>query len=532
MSILEAPIKPTSAEPVVADLPECLRRDHLTSAYFPNTSRAAFATVAALCAVFLATSLNRLNHTDLWGHVSYGRWIAEHRALPAVDPFAASPSTQPVLQHAWLSQLAGYWTKQTLGNEGLAFGHALLVTLTAAAVIVAVNRRGTPLVWAAAAGLAMLVLDLPIVGTIRPQLFGQLSLACVLVACSELPARRHPLVWLPLVMALWANLHSSTIVGLAVLGIYAAGVTVESLRAAEWNVGRAIRDGHVQRMGLAVLLAIAGCSLNPHGPAILLHSLSFGGRETLAFVSEWRRTEPTSLTFFLLAVSLVATSFAFKYSERRWKWYEFALLGLFAVATLMTIRMLAWWAVVWPWIVVPHLASAVSRLLRERGWTPTADEPTAMRTLMAIALVFSTIIISPPTYAVVTGHARGEIPSTVDDTPVHVADELVRISASGKFFAPMDWSDYLIWRSGAELKPLLYSHIHLADREVWNDYVAISTADKSALERLRQRGIRYVVASRQRNPQLARSLIQLERAGEGVRVFYKDQKAVIAELKS
>ena len=51
MSILEAPTQRRFAEVPADQLPECLKRDHLTSPYFPNTSRAALTVVAVLCAV-------------------------------------------------------------------------------------------------------------------------------------------------------------------------------------------------------------------------------------------------------------------------------------------------------------------------------------------------------------------------------------------------------------------------------------------------------------------------------------------------
>jgi len=533
MSILEAPVERNTVDTEASsdELPVCLKRDNLTSPYFPNTSRGALCVVAVLCIVFATTSFHRLNHTDLWGHLSYGRWIAQQGELPTVDPFFASPSDLPVLNYAWLSQLLGYWTKSAFGNEGLVFGHALITMLMAAAVIFAVARRGAPLMAAAFAGLAMLLLDFPVVGTIRPQIFGQLGLAVMLIACSELPRRRHPLVWLPILMALWSNLHSSIAMGLAVLGVYAVSVTIDALRDANWNPVRAGRDTRVLVMAAAVALALAGSCVNPHGPWILFHSLSFGGRETLGHISEWRRTEPASLTFVLLAASLLATSFAFKFSERKWNLYEFVLLGLFALATLLAIRMLAWWAIVWPWLVVPHLASAVLRFLRERGQEPAPDQPTAMRTLMAIAAVFTTIILAPPTFSIVSGQGRGEVPVTVSETPVHVADELARRSAEGKFFAPMDWADYFMWRTDARTQPLMYSHIHLASPQVWDDYAKIYAADGKSLELLRTHGIRYVIASRERTPQLQKLLLKADHAGDqGVRVIHKDQKAIIAEL--
>ena len=70
--------------------------------------------------VFKVGGIVRLNHTDLWGHINFGRWIVTHQALPATDPLAAQPSATGVLQYAWLSQTLGYEVHRLFGNEGLA----------------------------------------------------------------------------------------------------------------------------------------------------------------------------------------------------------------------------------------------------------------------------------------------------------------------------------------------------------------------------------------------------------------------------
>src|SRR2546421_443458 len=100
-------------------LPDCLTRDNLTGPYFPNTSMAGLSAVIALAAVFTLTSFNRLNHTDLWGHLDFGRWMVEHRSLPVTDPFGAAPTEKVLLHSAWLSQIIGYEVQAHFGNEGL-----------------------------------------------------------------------------------------------------------------------------------------------------------------------------------------------------------------------------------------------------------------------------------------------------------------------------------------------------------------------------------------------------------------------------
>src|SRR5687768_5289403 len=92
---------------VPAPLPECLKRDRLNAGYFAQFTAAQLALVIALSTIFLWTSLHKLHHTDLWGHLDFGRWIAQHRSLPAIDPFAATPSNIPFVPSAWLAQLLG-----------------------------------------------------------------------------------------------------------------------------------------------------------------------------------------------------------------------------------------------------------------------------------------------------------------------------------------------------------------------------------------------------------------------------------------
>src|SRR4051812_18609461 len=46
--------------------------------------------------LFLLINHLPVNHTDVWGHLAYGRWIVEHKALPTEDPFCrfAEPQGQ------------------------------------------------------------------------------------------------------------------------------------------------------------------------------------------------------------------------------------------------------------------------------------------------------------------------------------------------------------------------------------------------------------------------------------------------------
>ncbi len=514
-------------------LPACLTRDNLTSPYFPKLSFAGLIAVVALGAIFLLTSFNRLNHTDLWGHLNFGRRMAEHAGLPATDPFAAAPASTPVLHAAWLSQLAGYLLQTHFGNEGLALAHAVLVTLTAGVLMLAVHRRGAPAIWAWSAGAAMFVLDLPIVGTVRPQLFGQLGAALFLLACAELPIRKHPLVWLPIVSLLWVNLHGSILMGLAILGIFAAGTTWNLYQELAGNVARLVRDRRLIAVWFALALVLAAACVNPHGPWLLARTLLFNDHAALSSISEWRALTPVSLTGALMIASIGLTALIAKLGGKPWEPYEIALLVVFGLATLPAIRMLAWWAIVWPWVIVPHAAAAWRkyRALSSRAPVPDQDEPAAMRAVLAMGFVFASLVIAPPTYSLIAGRPRGEATITVTDTPVYLADELLRRELAGNIAAPMDWSDFLVWKTSGRVRPLVYSHVHLAEPATWRDYESIFRGDESWLATLRRHEMQYVAVQNKRYPQLLRAVLVESRANNPrVRILYQDQTCVLAEL--
>jgi len=504
-------------------------RPVVSLAFISGVSRSALAVVVALCAIWLITSFNRINHTDIWGHLSFGRWIVEHGSLPSVDPFR-SCVPEPIINIPWLSQVIGYTWHQALGLEGLVLAHATLVTLTAAGLMLAVRGRGVSTPWAVAAAVAGYLLALPITGTIRPQLFGMVGFVATLWAISRLPARRHPLLWLPGVFALWANLHGSFAVGLAALGCFSLGATWEAHRVAG-SFGALGQDHVVRRAWLALLLTTTASCINPLGAKLLAVVAGFGGNVNLAGISEWQPMTITSLSGGLFICSLLITAVLLRWSPRRIWVTEVLLILLFGLGALLAIRMLIWWALVWPWVVAPH-AAATWLLYRRVELVESSDEPhepdTAPgRTLLVVAIVFATVLWSPPTFGLITGRCRPEESILSTDTPREMAEQVARRHLTGRIFTPMDWADYLLWRNPGAIEPLVYSHVHLTSPELWQDFLLIRRGDERWLRVADHYGLKYLVTSRARNRRLAESAARQTRC----RVLHDDRQGLLIEIQ-
>jgi len=505
--------------------PQFHRRAARLDGLLPASSRGTLAVTMVLSAVFLITGLHRLNNTDLWGHLAYGRWMVEHRTLATADPLGVADGAARFVNLPWLAQVMGYLWYQATGPGGLQLAHAALVTLTVGVLIATVRQRGMSLFSAALAGAVFYILALPILGTIRPQLFGLLGMALVLLAWAATQrGKRHPIFWLPLVMALWANLHGSFLIGLGVLGVATLGQI--------WDVGRrcgsfpaALKAESVRRLLRLSLLAAAGTLLNPAGPALWWNVLLFGQSANLADISEWGPTTLRSLTGALLFASLTITAILLRRSPRPIRAAEVLLVLGLSAATLLSIRMLCWWSLVWVYLAAPHVA-AIAR--RWQSPDAAADPPTAMRTFIAMAAVFLALVWSPPTHEFITGHHRSEVLVAAADTPLFVAEEMRAQGLTGRIFAPIQWADYLAWHTNHALQPLVYSHVHLFSPDTWRDYLAIGAGSPDLEQIADHHALRYLVLPRSMAAVLAETLGRNER----FRTVYQDQQAVVVEVKA
>ena len=492
----------------------------------PQVSRAGLAVIVTLSAIFLLTGFNPVNHTDVWGHLSFGRWIVENGELPTADPFRWDLPSVHFLNVYWLGQVLGYGWYSLLGLEGLVLAHGGLVTLMGAVMILAVRGRGVPTGWAAAAAVAGFVLALPITGTIRPQLFGMPAFALVLWAVARLKFKTHPLIWLPLLFAFWANVHGSFAIGLVVLGCFAFAETWETAR----TVGLSRRLWSAtgpRRAWAALLLATGGSCVNPLGVKLLLAIAGFGGNPNLDGITEWQPMVLGSLSGGLFFATLVVTAILLRWSPRRISVLEILLTLVFGLASLWAIRMLVWWALAWPWVVAPH-AAATWLLHRRSHREPAETDPVlgVKRLLYGAIIVFLTLWWSPSTFGLLTGHCRAEESILSSGTPHAMACRIREMGLSGRIFTPMDWADYIIFQTDEAVRPLIFSHVHLTHPSVWRDYKHIYTAGEAWLEVVDKHEIGYLVLDRRRNGKLAGLAVASQRC----RVLCEDRQALLLEV--
>ena len=177
---------------------------------------------AVAATILLGVTLAKgLQDADFFWHVTAGKLMVETGAVPSVDPFSFTWQGQPWTPHEWLSEVLIHLVISSAGVTGGMIVFGLLAGLIPLLHAVNLGRLGTR---TAAIGVAVgigIVVMFPYV-TVRPQVISWLFMAVLVWLLSSLrPDRPTRLVWIPVLFAVWANLHGLYVVGFGFIGLYA-----------------------------------------------------------------------------------------------------------------------------------------------------------------------------------------------------------------------------------------------------------------------------------------------------------------------
>jgi hypothetical protein len=229
-----------------------------------------------------------LNDADTYWQIAVGRWILNHGALPRVDVYSFTKQGEPWISTSWLAQIlfakaydwAGWTGPVVLAAMASAVTFALLAFYIGSQIGEKYGLLASAVALALTAGHLLArphVLALPVM----------LAWVHGLVAASE--ARKAPSFLLLPLMVLWANLHGSFVLGLALI----APIALDAL----WNAESEQRGMLVLRWIVFASAAVAASCATPYGWDSLLASrriLDLG--ELLHLIDEWRPADFSHVT--------------------------------------------------------------------------------------------------------------------------------------------------------------------------------------------------------------------------------------------
>lgn len=481
--------------------------------------------VTFLGVLYFLLSYQPLYHTDLWGHLAYGRLLWDQRALPATEPFMPLAEGMRFIDSAWLSQLLAFRAFSQWGNSALQGLHAALITGCFALITWRVYRATRSVLATIAALGVFAAINWYQFAIVRPQLAGMLcfvTLLCVLTG----RWKRANWVFVPVLFALWANLHGSFIMGLAMLGCFTMGravdVWIRSGTPKAWLADRVLR-----RLLLLTELAAAAVLLNPYGLQLLSEVFAFSGNSNLRDLVEWDPLQIRSFPGQAVAWTALALAIAYRLSPRRISTAEVLTLVVLGGAGLWTQRLLVWWAPVAAMCLAVN-ANAAWRKIRVKYPRPVASPRASVWTVVTFGMAWICFAYTPFGLTVIQGRQVESKKSVSELTPVAATEYLVKHPPAGQVFNTYEWGDYLVWAGPKDLKIFVDSHAHLVPNEVWRHYMSVINVAGDWNEILERYGVTTVVIDKQER----RALISKLKDHADWKLEYEDGIASIYKRKS
>src|SRR5216683_2769961 len=205
---------------------------------------------------------------DIWWHLREGQWIVSHHAVPTTDPFSTYGLGKRWIAYSWLFEVLVYGLYRSLGLLGLVLYTAALAMLITWALHGLLDRFQPDPAIACILTAAGILAMAPVLIHPRPWLptIFFFIVEVTLVFMARQSGDRWPLLFLPPIFVIWANVHIQFVYGFFVLGVAA----VEPLIEGDGGRDRAIRQGRFWWM--ARLLVVCGLAtlVNPYGVRIYL----------------------------------------------------------------------------------------------------------------------------------------------------------------------------------------------------------------------------------------------------------------------
>ncbi|MCU1244366.1 MAG: hypothetical protein JWN02_276 [Acidobacteria bacterium] len=356
----------------------------------------------ALLVVVTIGAVAPIRSYDFFWHLATGRWIVQHQALPASDPFTIASDKVPWINGEWLFQLLLAMAQRAFGFAGLSVANALLVAVTFTLIFLAAARESDLPVALAATALAFAGawgrLD------VRPSTAAALFVAAAIVLLSR-PRNIGTIVAYAGVTALWINIHPSALLAplLALL---------------------AMRELSPRALALPLASAMALLA-NPYGwraiaAPIELTAFVGGGRFINA---EWLPSPPALFPLLYLTVLIGVAAFAAARARRTHLW-RFAIFALLAYLAIAHVRNQGLYFAAWPLLVAPMLAAVPIAARVPRG---------AFYALAGLPLAFVLL------------RAEYRLGVDSDRFPLRATGRLLQSGLPGNIYNPDQFGGFLIW---------------------------------------------------------------------------------------
>jgi len=377
---------------------------------------------------------------DLWNKLAIGAHVWRFGTVPVRDMFAFTPVLPTYIEHEWGAGTIFFGVLKFFGPEGLMALKILLAFGALWAAMAAGRTMGCGwealLVLAIPAAACVLPAFIPVV---RCQVFTYGFFALTLFGLEQIRAGKSwPVLILPAVMLVWANVHGGFVAGLGAMAVYAA-FALCTRRQVKPMLVTAFASG------AATLVNIYGLKFWPYLIPALLNNRPH--------IAEWRPLPLFAgdlwdvfigfrILFWLVVLVLLI---GWRRTEKK-SWPGLVMLAITAALAWHSRRHTSFFGVAALAVAGPFLHTVLAGFA---AWLPprwrAMFHPALAATMLYGAIAFYVAVNFLPDLSF-------QVWAPVGHDPVREADILSLAQAEGNLALPFEWGGYCSWRLYPRIK--------------------------------------------------------------------------------
>jgi hypothetical protein len=446
-------------------------------------------------------------------HIRNGQLMLQTRSITRVDSFSATMSGQPWFAWEWLYDLLIAAIHHVFGLNGVVFYSAAIMAGAFVLVFHLAMRRGGSLPIA----FFLLVLSMgasAIHFLARPHVLSWLLTVIWFelldsAASGVAPEENRRLLWLPVLMLVWVNLHGGFLLGFALLGAYFVEGGIEYFTCPQRR--DEIRRW-LKRLGLISALSFLATFVNPYGYMLHLHIFQYlSDRFLMNHVSEFLSPDFHGVAQQCFAVLLLVTIAALASARRKSRPAQLLVILLAVYSGLYASRNLPVSSMLLTLTVAPLLSDTVARAgenVEVAAW---------LRALLSRVHSFGmrmeklearfqghlwlVIVFVLGLWACLHGGRIGSaqfLNAYFDDKrfPVEAAQLIAEREVREPIYCPDQWGGYLIYRLYPQTRVLVDDRHDLYGDQFFKDYLKVIFVQPGWNKVLDEKRVNWIVVQK------------------------------------
>jgi len=461
-------------------------------------------------------TFNSISDNDVWYHLKTGEYIWETKTVPTHDIFSYTAQGARWVTHEWLGALIFFLVYHLFNSIwSVMILAAIFCLLTYWLVLKNAFLRGANFYLALILifPVAFLTLGLWVP---RPQIFSYFLMALLLFLLEKWRRDKKNVVLysLPFIFLIWANLHSSVILGLVIFAFY---LIADSIKLGPYS--ESSEKVFSRPLFFVFVASLILCFVNPNTYRSLTYFLTISPVIKFLGVMDWKSILsylyiPQAIIFLILMVMMAGFIFWRSIVNKKFNWRDLGLVAVFFILPLISIRHFSYF----PLVVFPIFVRQLSEYIpTEKFLSKNSAKKLAYQILIVIAVICLIIKLFIFPGQAVNKHFL----------PVGAANFIEQNHINGSMFN-LEMGGYLIWRLWPQQKVFLDGRNEVFAGQAAENYKKIALTQDNWLELVKNYNINYFVLG-YKTPliSLAKNLTKDLREQLDFRLVYWDDASVI-----